>query len=338
MKLMHKIGVALHSLLAKSPLASMLYFRVLARLLPLCGRGFRMRYLNNFRHVIWPSLALPPQRVRFGKGVTFLIHPHLDEDDCAVLGERVWPFESEVYALVEKLVLEVDTIIEIGANVGAYTAFFATAPGAGQRRLFSFEPSRKAFKRLLENLDANGLLNSVEVFCCAVGQQTGIATFFEPEGHLSNGSLLPEFAGLFTSRVARHEVLMVGGDVIAGLAGDRGRLLIKMDAEGFEAKILLGLEPLIRRLRPIIILEVLPLYCAELNALSFLWECGYRRLEIRPEGLVEREQLIGGKYRDYLLAVDGIPAVAALLSPGAVSHRGPGLVSNDRPAGQVPAS
>jgi FkbM family methyltransferase len=297
-----------------------------------------MRYLNNFRHVIWPSLALPPQRVRFGKGVTFLIHPHLDEDDCAVLGERVWPFESEVYALVEKLVLEVDTIIEIGANVGAYTAFFATAPGAGQRRLFSFEPSRKAFKRLLENLDANGLLNSVEVFCCAVGQQTGIATFFEPEGHLSNGSLLPEFAGLFTSRVARHEVLMVGGDVIAGLAGDRGRLLIKMDAEGFEAKILLGLEPLIRRLRPIIILEVLPLYCAELNALSFLWECGYRRLEIRPEGLVEREQLIGGKYRDYLLAVDGIPAVAALLSPGAVSHRGPGLVSNDRPAGQVPAS
>lgn len=319
MKLMHKIGVVGHSLIARSAVLSAIFFRMLALVLPLCGRSFRLRYMNNLRHVTWPPLALPPQRVRFGEGVTYLVHPHLDEDDSAVLGERVWPFEPEVYSVVEKLILEVDTIIEIGANVGAYTVFFATAPGAGQRRLFSFEPSRKAFKRLLENLDANGLLNRVEVFCCAVGQQTGVATFFEPEGHLSNGSLLPEFAGLFTSRVARQEVLVVGGDVIAGLVGDRGRLLIKMDAEGFEAKILLGLEPLIRRMRPLIILEVLPMYCGELNALHFLWECGYRRLEIRPEGLVEREQLVGGEFRDYLLAVDGISAVTALVSKGAIA-------------------
>jgi|GEM_PF-595684 len=312
MKFLHHLGVVLHVLLARSAGLAKLYFWLVALGLPLCPQRFRQRFLNNLHHVAWPPLALPPQRVRFGANVRTWIHPHLEEDDSAVLGERVWPFEPEVYAVVEELVPQVDTIIEIGANVGAYTTFLAGLAGAEKRRLFSFEPSPKAFRRLLENLEANGLLGRVNVICCAVGQQTGTASFFEPEGHLSNGSLLPEFAGLFTTRVGRKEVLVVGGEVISALVGDGARLLIKMDAEGFEARILQGLEPLIRRHRPLIILEVLPMFCAELNALSFLQECGYRRLEIRPAGLVERAQFIGGEYRDYLLAVSGIPAVEAM--------------------------
>ena len=208
---------------------------------------------------------------------------------------------------------QADAVVEIGANVGAYTAFLASVRGAERRSLYSFEPSRKAFKRLLENLDANGLLGRVNIFNCAVGQQAGVAEFFEPEGHLSNGSLLPEFAGLFTDRVSRQHVLVVDGELIARLVGDNARLLIKMDAEGFEAKILAGLEPLIRRQRPMIILEVLPMFCAELNALRFLRDCGYRWMEIRPEGLVRREEFVAGPFRDYLLAVEGIPAVDALI-------------------------
>lgn len=77
-----------------------------------------------------------------------------------------------------------------------------------------------------------------------------------------------------------------------------------------------------------------PWIAKEADSFHLLWECVYRRLEIRLEGLVEREQFAGSAYRDYLLAVDGIPAVAALLSPSAASHHGAGPVSSDRPTGQ----
>ena len=63
MKLMHKIGVAGHSLIAESALLSAIFFRLLAFVLPCCGRSFRARYLNNLRHVTWPPLALPPPMI-----------------------------------------------------------------------------------------------------------------------------------------------------------------------------------------------------------------------------------------------------------------------------------
>ena len=78
----------------------------------------------------------------------------------------------------------------------------------------------------------------------------------------------PNHIGLFTDRVSRQHVLVVDGELIARLVGDNARLLIKMDAEGFEAKILAGLEPLIRRQRPMIILEVLPMFCAVSTVLT----------------------------------------------------------------------
>src|SRR5436853_2547835 len=93
-------------------------------------------------------------------------------------------------------------MIEIGANVGVFSAFVGATAHAQSHalRVFAFEPGRAAYARLIENLQLNRL-NDVQTFNCAVGHETGFADFFEPVGHLTNGSLSREFASQFNEDV-----------------------------------------------------------------------------------------------------------------------------------------
>src|SRR5262249_23088870 len=139
------------------------------------------------------------------------------------------------------------SVIEIGANVGVFTVFFSDwlkrlQPGG---KVFAFEPSPRAYQRLLENIKANDCGNVVAVNC-AVGGSTGFFPFFEPEDHLTNGSLDAQFAGQFSSVLNATPVLVVAGDLLETLPGLEEPILLKIDAEGAEAQILRSLEGFIR--------------------------------------------------------------------------------------------
>ena len=306
-----RVAAAIHAVIGKSRTATRWYFALLGsalRSLPECK--MKRQILNSILSAQWVECDLPPRRVRLGTQTSVLLYPHFYEIDFEILVSRNPLYEKEVFSVLETRLANYDAVVEIGANVGLFSLFFAKTLerlGKADSRVFVFEPSRTAYLRLLQNLKLNSVRN-VDAFNCAVGAQTGFTDFFEPDGHLTNGSLLADFALKFSSSVQVTRALVLQAELLASLPSRGDRLLIKIDVEGAECQVLAGLGRMIIDNKPDIILEVLPMYQDALNGLGFLREAGYQFFNITDRGLVGCPRFAATHFRDWLL-IPGQPAV-----------------------------
>jgi FkbM family methyltransferase len=228
--------------------------------------------------------------------------PHIGEFDFAALLKRRLGYEECVFQTLRTRLPRYDAVLEIGANVGVYTVFFAaeTARLGRPVPIYAFEPSRLAYVRLLENIEENRL-TTVTPFNVAVSDEPGFLAFFEPTGHLTNGSLYQSFAGIFTPSVVRTMVPSVGCKEIERLARAHESILLKLDVEGAEAMVLNELAPFVKDKRPEIVLEVLALQADALNDVAFLRD-SYDLFLMTDAGLINKEAFEGDdRFRDYLL-------------------------------------
>lgn len=229
--------------------------------------------------------------------------PHVGEFDFAALFLKRLGYEQEVFDFLEHRLASYDAIVEVGANVGVFTTYFSkVTAGIGRAvPIFAFEPSRQAFLRLLQNLAVNDASNVI-AFNCALFNRSGFVDFFEPEGHLTNGSLYQEFAGEFSQVVKRAPVIAVAAQQLRELLDPYSRILFKIDVEGAEANVLASLHQLISDKRPDIVLEVLPGTEASLNRLDFIVD-NYVISNITRHGLIETTRFrANAEFRDYFLA------------------------------------
>ena len=63
------------------------------------------------------------------------------------------------------------TIVEVGANMGCFTVY--AADSCPQARIFSYEPEKRNFKVLSENINSNSFQDRVKAFNCAVASKFG---------------------------------------------------------------------------------------------------------------------------------------------------------------------
>lgn len=160
-------------------------------------------------------------------------------------------------------------MIEVGANVGVFTVWIERRLRACPKikGIFAFEPSLEAFRRLLKNCAANDC-RRVSLINMALSDKPGVLSFFEPSGHLTNGSFSKSFAELFSADVKETYVSVGTGSMIEMLINCGDSLLFKLDAEGHEAAVILGLAPLFSKANVDLLIEVLPSF--EENILSAL--------------------------------------------------------------------
>jgi FkbM family methyltransferase len=254
----------------------------------------------------WPSVRFNPRSVNVTDQCAINLIPNVGEFDFNTLFSKELGYESELFKLLSKRVRKYDAIIEIGANVGVYTSFFSVLLGSLglSTPVFAFEPSRKAFKRLQENLKANSAKN-VYAFNLAIADESRFLRFFEPEGHLTNGSLAVDFAANFSDHVVETIVPSFAAYQLIELVSRHTKVLVKIDVEGAEEVVLKSLSPVILEKRPEIILEVLRTYEQRLNEISVLRE-HYDFYLVTPNGLEQRKTLEAHPcYRDYLLVPHG---------------------------------
>lgn len=256
----------------------------------------RTQLLNSLSSITWPENALEAQMVVLGAETPVKLHPHNGEFDfAAVLGGNLL-YEQEVFHFLDSRIHQYDAVIEIGANVGVFTVYFGKRLQQTGGRVYAFEPSRRAFVRLVQNLSANNLPN---VFCfgVAVGAETGFGSFHEPEGHLTNGSLVSAFAANFSGNVMSSPTVVLGASTLNGLLEPGKRVLLKIDVEGFEAPLITALSSLFEQFRPDVLLEVLPEYEAEIDSAVRSSAVSYQRFAITAEGLQHQSSLhaIGGR-------------------------------------------
>jgi FkbM family methyltransferase len=294
-------------LLARSLWASQLYLAIISLL---CRQLFSE---NISRHIgalavgsgtRWPMWTFAAKSVRIGKEIKIKLIPHLGEFDQAVLFDRRLRYEAEVFNWLEReAAVHYDAVIEIGANVGVYSIFFdaliKTRPGCRLRTIASFEPSLEAFQRLLANLQVNDA-TLVLPFRAAVADMSGFRYFFEPRGHLTNGSFIENFAGIFSDVVEKRVVAVHAAADLEFFFRAHSKVLVKVDVEGYEPELLRALQDIITRYRPDLIIEVLEGTPAGVEVLP--WIEAYQRYLIAPTGLQLHSELTADQQcRDWLL-------------------------------------
>ena len=125
------------------------------------------------------------------------------------------------------------TVLDVGANVGAYTLLFATWVGE-TGRIFAFEPSPGTCEGLRAHLALNHFTDRVTVIEAAVAGAVGRAPFaLHPSGGASSLALasVPGAAEVTVATVTIDHVCKEHGLLPA---------LIKIDVEGAELDVLKG--------------------------------------------------------------------------------------------------
>jgi hypothetical protein len=171
-------------MVARSPLAARLYLGALSRALRnFAPARIRQQMLNSINSVNWPFAEFAPRSVRLGSSIEVCLIPHPGEFDMEAMASRALSYEAELFAFLEPRLPAYDAVIEIGANVGVFSLFFAralTRTGRKNARVFAFEPSREAFFRLLANARLNPSPNLIP-FNCAVDQNR-LSRFLRAQG------------------------------------------------------------------------------------------------------------------------------------------------------------
>lgn len=243
------------------------------------------RIHNSISRHTWPEMRFSAREVIVGENTRINIHPHLGEfDDVALFSRRLRYEDSSFRWLEANAADRYDLIVEIGANVGAFTVFFDVLARRGSRlkSIIAFEPSREAYGRLMSNLETNGAA-TVMPFNAAVGMSSGFQTFYEPEKHLTNGSFQREFSAIFSETVNATTVLTVAAADLASFITQGQKALLKIDVEGFEPQLLQAMSGLIKQHHPDLLIEVLPGTPEPLDRLDSL--AGYIRHLITSDGL-----------------------------------------------------
>jgi FkbM family methyltransferase len=239
---------------------------------------------------------LRPCRVRLARKTEIILVPHVHEFDFQAIALRELSYEAEVFSWLRDR--SYDVVIEIGANVGIFTLFFANT--LAHARIYAFEPSQEAYRRLILNLHLNRCDN-VQAFNCAVADTSGILDFFEPHGHLTNGSLSRAFAEQFSNRVSHSKVVAIDAMSLEQLFETEAHVLIKLDIEGEEPRVLKGMQALIQRYHPDLLIEVLESSAPQLNKMDFLVDGTYQLLHLTSAGPISASRFYAGQCRDYAL-------------------------------------
>ncbi|MEP7247176.1 MAG: FkbM family methyltransferase [Gammaproteobacteria bacterium] len=167
-------------------------------------------------------------------------------------------YEIDSTAALVKLLRPGDCFIDVGANLGFMTLTGSRAVGP-DGKVMAFEPNHLLASRLNDTLLLNDIRN-VTVFENALGSADGSAT-------LSTGTHSGT-ANLRGTDSAGDEVRVRRGDSFITAIEKSAWVLTKIDAEGYEQRILQGFSHLISRPRTAFLIEITDRWLEELGGSS----------------------------------------------------------------------
>lgn len=160
----------------------------------------------------------------------------------------------------EQFLLRLDltgkTVYDVGAWEGIFTLFFARAVGP-QGQVICFEPNPSCWQRVEANLQLNSFKN-VTIQKVALGSERGQGTLVFSASSLGVGSLDSAIQANLRRERGSHTI-QVTIDTLDALVAE-ARLpspdLVKIDVEGFEYQVLLGMQEILRSSRPQLYIEI----------------------------------------------------------------------------------
>jgi len=160
-------------------------------------------------------------------------------------------YEPEESKILRVIAARSSTILDIGANIGWFTIYFAKSNI--EASIYAFEPTPEAYKYLLKNISENHIEERVSAIQVALADKDGKSSFFVAPGAGTNASL--RHVNTNNRAVAIHVDTMRLDSWVhkTGVYVD----MIKCDVEGAELPVLLGAKTTLENQRPVIFVELL---------------------------------------------------------------------------------
>ena len=155
----------------------------------------------------------------------------------------------------------------VAYDIGGHAGYFALLLGllvGDAGRVFTFEPEAQNAERIRRMIQANGIARQITLVEAAVADQGGEMDFF-------SGGPASAQGGVIERRGEGRRVRCIALDEWGGPAPE----VVKIDLEGAEALVLRGMQQILRRHRPRLVIE-LHHPAATRETCEILRECGYR--------------------------------------------------------------
>ncbi|MEZ5923405.1 MAG: FkbM family methyltransferase [Hyphomicrobiaceae bacterium] len=197
--------------------------------------------------------------------------------------------EATTMALCRQLIAPENTVYDIGGHIGYLTLFFAQLVGPAGR-VHVFEPGENNLPYIERNIAGHANVTLVRKGAAA---ESGKATIYLESLAGQNNSLVPEFEGLSRNaamadpravRVVAREIDVTTIDDYVAKTGAPPDF-VKIDVEGFELEVLRGMARVLRRHRPIVMVEV---QRNQAEVLALLKKAGYRAYSERGRRLQQK--------------------------------------------------
>lgn len=222
------------------------------------------------------AIAVP---IDSGPGSFLYVSPEWDRLNSLSVANFVG-WESRSRLLFSALAKESQLVVDVGAYTGVFSLIAAaSSPGS---RVWAFEPFPRTYEALVDNIEANDLLDRILPFSTALGFDERDRFIDLKDGDSSMAT------------VADHGSIAIKQTTLDQVVQAEWVDLIKVDAEGAEFDVLRGSSNVLARCQPTVVAEALSRnQWEELNALL----SGYGYLEGRVVGTT------GGDERNFVWVV-----------------------------------
>lgn len=169
-------------------------------------------------------------------------------------------YETNETELVLSLLSKDDVVFDIGANIGWYTINCIKKHDGIQ--VYSFEPIRQNFDRLVKNLGINGI-SDANAYNVGFADYEGVASFFHDQ-ECSMASSLVDLRERNHAVVQECTISMI--DNFVKNVQDLNRVdFIKCDVEGAELFVFKGGVGVLRQFKPVVFTEMLRKWSRKFN-------------------------------------------------------------------------
>lgn len=224
------------------------------------------------------------------EGLEFNLYLHEDE----TLSNRLREFGYHNYnniALLKRFLRPGQHFLDLGANIGWYTVIASLLTGE-DGRVYAFEPDNNNYALLEKNCRINNCTNIV-LENYAVSDITGQERLYKNPENFGDHSLgkNTHLRCFNYHNESCQDVRSLRLDQYFNDENFAAISLIKMDTQGCEPKIIRGLEKLLARHRPTIIMEYAPGHIYEVGNSAFEIFAFIENYKYQPYHIIEHEAL-----------------------------------------------
>lgn len=201
-------------------------------------------------------------------------------------------FESNEINYCLEYIIDDSVVLDIGANIGLHTVYFAQKAKNGI--VFAFEPSKSTFRFLVNNTCG---LNNVITLNFAVSDKTHMTKFY-----VSDDDAYSSLKDTQRKKIAAIENVMVYDLNTFFIPVNIKKLdFVKIDVEGFEFEVLKGMDKLITYYKPTLFVEIYKgtnSNDSPEETIEFIVNKGYDARVIKDGGL-EKYERHDDRYHNY---------------------------------------